>query len=108
MHWFLLGAAILCEVAGTVSMRLAQGFTRPVPSVMLFVFYACSFVLMTLVVRRIEVSITYAIWSGVGTAVIAVIGVFYFKETLTIVQVASMGLIILGVVGLRLGAAPAA
>ncbi len=104
LHWFALAGAIVLEIAGTVSMKLSQGFTRTLPSVLLFVFYALSFALMTIAVKRIDVSVSYAIWSGVGTASIALIGVFWFRETLTAVQVASIVLIVAGVIGLRAGA----
>jgi small multidrug resistance pump len=106
IHWLALAGAIALEIAGTTSMKLSHGFTRTLPSVLLFVFYALSFALMTIAVKRIDMSVSYAIWSGVGTAVIALIGVFAFRETLTAVQIASIVLIILGVVGLRIGAAP--
>ena len=104
LHWFALAGAIVLEIAGTVSMKLSQGFTRTLPSILLFVFYALSFALMTIAVKRIDVSVSYAIWSGVGTASIALIGVFWFRETLTAVQVASIVLIVAGVIGLRAGA----
>lgn len=104
MHWFCLAGAIALEIAGTISMKLSQGFTRTLPSVLLFVFYALSFALMTVAVKKIDVSVSYAIWSGVGTATIALIGVFWFSETLTHVQFASIVLIIAGVIGLRAGA----
>ena len=105
LHWLALAGAITLEIAGTVSMKLSHGFTRPLPSVLLFVFYGCSFALMTVAVKRIDVSVSYAIWSGVGTATIALIGVFWFRETLTSIQVASIALIVVGVFGLRAGAA---
>jgi small multidrug resistance pump len=63
---------------------------------------------MTVAVKRIDMSVSYAIWSGVGTALVALIGVFWFRESLTGVQVASIGLIIAGVIGLRAGAAAGA
>ncbi len=106
LYWLALAGAIALEICGTVSMKLSQGFTRPVPSVLLFVFYAASFALMTVAVRRIDMSVSYAIWSAVGTATIALIGVGWFRETLTPVQVASIVAIVAGVVGLRAGAAP--
>jgi small multidrug resistance pump len=105
LYWLALAGAITLEIAGTVSMKLSQGFSRPLPSVLLFVFYALSFALMTIAVKRIDVSVSYAIWSGVGTATIALIGVFWFRETLTALQVASIVLIVVGVIGLRAGAA---
>jgi small multidrug resistance pump len=107
IYWLALAGAIALEIAGTTSMKLSHGFTRTLPSVLLFVFYGLSFALMTIAVKRIDMSVSYAIWSGVGTAVIALIGVFAFRETLTAVQIVSIVLIILGVVGLRVGAAPA-
>lgn len=105
LHWIALAGAIALEIAGTVSMKLSQGFSRPLPSALLFVFYGASFALMTIAVKRIDVSVSYAIWSGVGTATIALIGVGWFRESLTGIQVASIVLIIAGVIGLRVGAA---
>ena len=104
VYWLALAGAIVLEIAGTVSMKLSHGFTRTAPSIMLFVFYAVSFGLMTVAVKRIDMSVSYAIWSGVGTATIALIGVFWFRESLTAVQVVSIVMIIAGVVGLRAGA----
>jgi small multidrug resistance pump len=83
-------------------MKLSEGFTRPVPSVLIFVFYAASFVALTLALKKIEVSVAYAVWSGVGTALIAVIGILYFYEAVSVLKLASLLLIIVGVVGLNL------
>ena len=105
LHWFCLAGAIVLEIAGTVSMKMSQGFTRTLPSVLIFVFYAASFALMTVAVKKIDMSVSYAIWSGVGTATIALIGVYWFRESLTLMQVASIVLIVTGVIGLRAGAA---
>ena len=104
LYWLCLAGAILLEIAGTTSMKLSQGFTRTLPSILLFVFYALSFTLMTVAVERIDMSVSYAIWSGVGTLLIALIGVLWFHEQLTSVQVGSMVLIVTGVIGLRVGA----
>jgi small multidrug resistance pump len=105
LYWLCLAGAIALEIAGTTSMKLSQGFTRMLPSILLFVFYALSFALMTIAVKRIDMSVSYAIWSGVGTMLIALIGVYAFGESLTTVQVVSIVLIIAGVIGLRAGAA---
>jgi small multidrug resistance pump len=70
--------------------------------VLLFVFYAASFVALTLALKKIEVSVAYAVWSGAGTALIAAIGILYFNETASLLKFISMLLIILGVVGLNL------
>ena len=102
MHWLFLAAAILFEVAGTTSMKLSNGFTKLTPSILIFAFYAISFISLTYAVKKIDVSVSYAIWSGVGTALIAMIGVYYFKESMTTLKFFSLVLIILGVIGLNL------
>jgi small multidrug resistance pump len=103
MSWVLLIAAICMEVCGTTCMKLSEGITRWVPSVLIFVFYALAFILMTYAIKKLDLSLTYAIWSGVGTFLIALIGLFWFKEPFTILKAVSMALVIAGVVGLNLG-----
>jgi len=83
-------------------MKLSQGFTKVVPSILLFVFYTLSLGMLTLALKRIDVSVAYAVWSGVGTALIATIGVLWFKEPATAFKLISIALIIVGVVGLNL------
>lgn len=102
MSWIYLILAIFLEVAGTTNMKLSQGFTKTVPSILLFVFYACSFSLMTIVLKKIDVSVAYTIWSGLGTALIVGIGVIWFKESVTSMKMISILLIIIGVIGLKL------
>jgi len=103
--WGYLIIAIILEVCGTTSMKLSQGFTRLGPSLAIFVFYALSFGLLTLALKAIDVSVAYAIWSGVGTALIAAIGMVWFKEPVTAVRMISIVLIVAGVVGLNLSGA---
>ncbi len=100
--WLYLIAAILTEVCGTTSMKLSQGFTRLVPSIAIFVFYILSFVFLTLALKKIDLGVSYAVWAGLGTACVAVIGVVYFDESINAMKVASIGLVVLGVVGLHL------
>ncbi len=104
-HWFILAGAILLEVAGTTSMKLSEGFTKLVPSVLIFVFYAASFVGLTFALKKIDVSVAYAVWAGFGTALITIIGIAYFKEPTGTLKLASIALIIIGVVGLNLSGA---
>lgn len=99
--WALLGLAIVLEVAGTTCMRLSEGFSRLAPSVLIFVFYACSFALNTLIMRTLGLSVVYAVWSGVGTVLTALIGYLYFKEPATALKMVSAGLIVIGVFGLH-------
>ncbi|MEL4304576.1 multidrug efflux SMR transporter [Methanococcoides sp. LMO-2] len=100
-YLFLIGA-ILFEVMGTTCMKISEGFTKTLPSVLIFVFYGISFILFTLALKRLEVSLAYAIWSGIGTLSITLIGLIYFDESLTALKVGSIALIIIGVVGLNL------
>lgn len=102
MTWLYLALAILLEVSGTTCMKLSDGFTKVVPSILLGVFYILSFGMLTLALKRLDVSIAYAIWSGVGTALISAIGVLWFAEPATALKLFSLGLIVLGVVGLNL------
>lgn len=103
-EWVYLGLAIVLEVAGTTCMKLSQGFTRVWPTVFMVLFYVLTFWALTLSLRRIDVSLAYAIWAGIGTALIAVIGILWFKEPVTALKLGSIGLIIVGVVGLNLSA----
>ena len=84
-------------------MKLSSGFTHVGPSILIFVFYFLSFCFLTLSLKRLEVSFAYAVWSGLGTLLIAIIGVTFFHEPITSIKVISLGLIISGVIGLRLG-----
>ena len=102
MAYLYLLFPIILEVCGTTTMKLSQGFTRFLPSVLIFAFYGLSFTLLTMVLKKIEVSIAYAIWSGVGTALIAIVGILYFKETLTLLKVLSLALVIIGIIGLNM------
>lgn len=86
-------------------MKLSAGFTKLVPSVLLFVFYAASLGALTLALKKIDIGVAYAIWSGIGTALIATIGILFFREAATLLKLASIALIIVGVAGLHLGGA---
>ena len=96
-----LALAIGSEIIATVSLKLSNGFTRPLPSVVVVLGYAMSFYALSISLRTIPLGVVYAIWSGVGTAAIVVIGLFLFRETLDLVKVVGIGLIITGVVMLN-------
>ena len=97
-----LAGAIVAEVAGTLSMKLSHGFTKLWPSVTMGVCYIISLTLLTYALKRIDVSTAYAIWGGVGTALIVTAGTLWFKEPMTALKLISIGLIIAGVIGLNL------
>jgi len=101
MGWLLLFVAIGFEVAGTTCMKLSEGFSKLVPSVLIFVFYGISFAVFAMALKKgINLSAAYAIWCGIGISLIAAIGILYFKEPVTVLKMASIALIIAGVVGL--------
>ena len=102
MHWVLLTAAIVLEVAGTINMKFSDGFSRTLPSVLIFVFYGLSFTAFTFALKKLDLSLSYAIWAGAGTALIAAIGVIWFKEPVTALKVGSVVLIVIGIVGLNM------
>ncbi len=106
MSWIYLGAAILLEVAGITSMKLSRGFSEPLPSMAVPLFYMFSAVAVILALKKLDLSTTYAIWSGVGTALAVMIGVAYFREPLTMLKITSIALVIIGVIGLSLPAKP--
>ncbi len=101
MHWLHLAIAIVFEIVGTTCMKLSDGLTKLVPVVVMFTCFALAFVFNALALRVLDLSITYAIWSGVGTAATAAIGILFFKEPVTALKLGSIALIVVGVVGLR-------
>jgi small multidrug resistance pump len=102
MHWVYLILAIVFEVAGTTCMKLSAGFSRLLPAILMGVFYAVCFGFLTFALKKVDVSVAYAIWSGVGTALIAAIGVLWFREPLTLMKACGLLAIIGGVVALNL------
>jgi small multidrug resistance pump len=106
MVWLLLAGAIVSEVIGTISLRLSEGFSKPIPSVVVVVGYVVSFVLLAQVLQRgMAVGVAYAVWSAVGVTLVALFGAAFLGESLTPVQIAGMVAVIGGVVALELGAA---
>lgn len=100
--WIWLLSAIVFEVAGTVSLKFSSGFTKLFPSLLAFCFYGICFYSLSLALKKLEVSVAYAIWAALGTALIACIGIVCFGETICTLKIVSLVLIIAGVVGLNL------
>lgn len=100
--WILLMLAIVLEVSGTLCMRLSEGFQRLWPSLGVLVFYGACFTLLTLALRTLSLSVAYAVWAGLGTALVAIAGIAFFGESMSLSKLASLGLIVAGVVGLHL------
>jgi small multidrug resistance pump len=102
MCWIWLFLAIFLEVAATVLMKLSNGLTRSVPTLGMFVLYGLSFIPMTIALKEMEIGAVYAIWSAVGTAAVAVLGVIVFHEQASALKAIAIVLIIAGVVCLNL------
>ncbi len=103
MAWIFLSGAIAAEVTATSALKLSDGLTRIAPAIVVAAGYILSFVLLAQALKlKLQVSIAYAIWSGAGTAAIAVIGMLLLKEPLTAAKVAGIVLVIGGVVVLNL------
>lgn len=101
MGWFLLLIAIVSEVMATLALRAAGEGSRAA-LVVVVAGYVLSLALLAVVVRHLEVSIAYAVWAGAGTALVALFGVLALGEPATAIKLASIALIITGVVGLNL------
>lgn len=101
--WVQLAAAVAFEVAGTYAMKRAEGFAKPGWAVAMLVAYVACFALVTLSLRALPLSVAYAVWAGVGTAVIGVLGMWLFGEPVTPLKVTGLVLVVAGVVALNLG-----
>ena len=102
LYWLILGIGIIFEVLGTICMKYADGFQKLWPSVFVFVFYLLCLVCLVFVLKKMQVSVAYAIWASLGTALIAIIGMIWFKEPVSFVKIASIVLIIIGIFGLEI------
>ena len=94
----ILLVAIFCEVAGTMLLPVSNNFTKIIPTICLAIFYLTSFYLMTFVMDKIPIAIVYATWSGLGVFTIAILGYFFFKQTLAWQAIAGLFLIVIGVI----------
>jgi quaternary ammonium compound-resistance protein SugE len=102
MAWVYLAIAGLLEVAWAIGLKYTDGFTRLVPSAVTVVSMVLSVVLLGLALRELPVGTGYAVWTGIGTVGTAILGIFLFAEPATAVRLASIGLIVAGIAGLKL------
>lgn len=101
--WIYLIGAIAFEIGGTLTLKSTEGFSRLWPSVLCALAYAASFRLLASALKGIEVGVAYAIWSAVGTAVVAGFGVAFWDESFTAPKVLGVALVVAGVVLLNIG-----
>jgi small multidrug resistance pump len=102
MGWLFLGGAIAFEIAGSVSLKLSEGLSRFWPSLAVFPLYGVSFSCLALALKTVPLSVAYAIWSAIGIAVIALIGMAWFREPATALKIGAIVVIIAGVIALHL------
>lgn len=102
IYWIYLAIAIVLEVAGTLSLKLSSQNNSVTATIFVGVFYIASFGFLWLAIKKLDISLAYAIWAGAGTALIVVLGWLIFKDTMTLMKVVFISLIIIGVVGLNL------
>lgn len=98
MPYLFLAIAIASEVCATSFMKLSEGFTRPVPSIVTAIGYAVAFYFLSLTLKTVPTGIAYAIWSGVGIVLITTIAWVFQGQKLDAAAIAGMALIIAGVV----------
>ena len=106
MHWLMLYVAIGLEVAGTTSLKLSDGLSRPGFFALCLAFYGASFALLAIALKTLPVGVAYAIWAGAGTVLIAVIGMIWFQEGAGFLRLLFIGMIVAGAVGLNLTTRP--
>ena len=100
-HWLILGVAIISEVIATSALKASESFTRLMPSLIVVIGYGVAFYCLSLVLRTLPVGIAYAIWSGVGVALIALVGWLLYGQALDLPAILGLTLIIAGVVVLN-------
>src|SRR5262245_565397 len=96
--WFLLGLGIALEIAGTVCMKLADGFRDWRAAALMYVLYGLSLTTLTLAFKRLEIGVAYAVWSGAGLTAVVAIGIIWFREPATPARVLFLLFILVGLI----------
>ena len=105
--WIFLSIAIVAEVIATSALKISNGFSKPVPTLVVILGYGIAFYLLSLTLRTIPVGVAYAVWSGAGIVLITAAAWFWFGQRLGLPALIGMGLIIAGVVVLNVFTGPA-
>ena len=101
MQWIMLLIAGVFEVAWACAMKLSEGFSRPVPSIVTVAGYILSAVFLSIALKKLPLGTAYAMWTGFGIVGTTLLGVFLFHETLSVPQIICVILIVGGIVGLK-------
>lgn len=105
MAWFILLIAGLCEIGWAIGLKYTEGFTRLVPSILTGAAMVVSVVLLGIALKTLPVGTGYAVWTGIGAVGTAILGIFLFGEATDLPRLASIGLIVAGIIGLKLTSA---
>lgn len=108
MATLYLVLAILFEAGWAISMKASGGMSKPLPTIVMLACFVLSAVFLALATKVYEVGVAYAIWVGCGAAIIAAVGILYFKEPAGVLKLASLALVLAGVMGLKLSSIPPA
>jgi len=101
--WLTLLLAIASEIGGTSLLKLSEGLSRPWPTLLLLMAYGCAIALVARVVMVIPLGITYALWSGIGTLAVVLVGALVYRQFLNISQMVGIALIVAGVIIVNIG-----
>lgn len=102
MAWVILLVAGLFEIGWAIGLKYTEGFTRPVPTVLTLLSMVVSLGLLGLALKHLPIGTAYAVWTGVGAVGTAVLGIVLFGESTAVARVVCIGLIVAGIVGLKL------
>jgi quaternary ammonium compound-resistance protein SugE len=102
MNWILLVLAGLCEVAWAIGLKYTEGFTRPLPTVGTLSAMLISIWLLGIAMKSLPVGTAYAVWVGIGAVGTAILGIILLNESANAARLVSLGLIVAGIVGLKL------
>jgi small multidrug resistance pump len=101
MNWIYLFSAIVLEVGGTLSLKLSDGLMKRGPVLLMILLYGLSFFAFSHALKHMEVGTAYAVFSALGTALMASVGILWFNEPATVLKIVSLVMIIVGVIGLN-------
>lgn len=102
MEWLILLLAGVSEVIWAIAMKYSEGFSKMMPSAVTVIFYIASAVFLSMALRKLPLGTAYAMWTGFGIIGTSLLGIYLFKESLSITQIGCVALIIIGIAGLKL------
>ena len=102
ISWLLVGFAVVAEIAAALSLRYSDGFSKPLPTVLALLSFACAFYLVSIALVKLPVSIVYPVWAGGGTAGVAFIGIVVLKEQKNIWKLIGVTFVIAGIIILNM------